>query len=222
MVKKKVKMGPKSRMYMIIHLILLLAFLIALPISFRFDLLAVSNASVIRNLWLTNFMLWVTYTSSTLAILFILTSLFMWHEHKRRWILPLWLSLALSTALSILLKLITMRPRPYQLDGFDTLMIFVVTTAAWNSSMPSMHAAIAFSALPVLDKEFPYFKFFWLGFACLVAFSRIYFALHFLSDVLIGAALGYLVGMVCVKLEEKYNYSRLIERLWKKGKKSLR
>jgi len=57
-----------------------------------------------------------------------------------------------------------------------------------------MHAAAAFSALPVLDLEFPKLKWFWLGFALLIALSRIYMGVHYFSDVVAGAFFGYLIG----------------------------
>jgi undecaprenyl-diphosphatase len=205
----------KKRMPLGYHVILSLIFIIVLLVSFKFDSIIVDYVTRLRNPWLNSFMLWVTYLGSTLVVLFILTSLFLWHEHKRRWILPLWLSLAFSAAVSFIIKLIIARPRPYQLGFTDTLPILAATIAAWNSSFSSSHAAVAFSALPVLDKEFPYFRFVWFGFACLVAFSRVYFSLHYLSDVLVGALLGYVLGLFFVRLEEKYRYSRIL-RLKKK------
>ena len=57
-----------------------------------------------------------------------------------------------------------------------------------------MHAMVAFAAIPILDKEFSKLKWFWIIFAFLVAFSRIYFEAHFLSDVVFGAFFGYFIG----------------------------
>jgi undecaprenyl-diphosphatase len=157
----------------------------------------------------------MTYLGSSIAILFILTSLFLWHEHKRRWIVPLWVSLFFSGLFVVAIKLVSARVRPFYL-GLPTLNIFINKFLWWDTSFPSFHAAIAFSALPVLDKEFPRFKFVWFAFACLVGFSRIYFALHFLSDVIAGAVLGYAVGILATRLEERYHYSEIVKMLIRK------
>jgi membrane-associated phospholipid phosphatase len=62
---------------------------------------------------------------------------------------------------------------------------------------------LAFCAVPILSKEFPKFKHIWIIFASLVAFSRVYFGLHFLSDVIVGGLIGYLVGLIILKFELK-------------------
>ena len=82
----------------------------------------------------------------------------------------------------------------------------------WNFSFPSFQAMLVFCALPILSKEFPKIKWFWIVFACLVAFSRVYFGLHFLSDVIIGGILGYLIGMLVIKLENKKKFINRIFR----------
>jgi len=60
----------------------------------------------IRNYFLTDLFMGITYVSSGVIIFFILTSLFLWKEHKRKWILPLWITLALSAIVSFLLKIV--------------------------------------------------------------------------------------------------------------------
>ena len=40
----------------------------------------------------------------------------------------------------------------------------------------------------------------------LLEFSRIYFGLRFLSDIIIGGFLGYMFGQIIVQLEEKYKF----------------
>ena len=69
---------------------------------------------------------------------------------------------------------------------------------------------LVFCALPIISKEFRKIKWAWIIFAVLVAFSRVYFGLHFLSDVLIGGILGYLIGVLIIKLEEKNNFGEKI------------
>jgi len=59
---------------------------------------------------------------------------------------------------------------------------------------------MAFAALPIIDKEFPKIYLFWVIFALLIVFSRIYFGYHFVSDVIAGALIGYFSGFVFLKL----------------------
>ncbi|MFH1249287.1 MAG: phosphatase PAP2 family protein [archaeon] len=182
-------------------ILVFLFFALVIVVAFKLDWQGVMLASVLRFPYLDSFMMWITFAGSTVFILFFLTSLFLWHERKRKWIIPLWGSLLLSFIAVSLLKFFIPRERPYEL-GVDT-MDFLKISNPFNSSFPSLHAASAFSALPVLDKEFRYFKFVWIFFAVLVAISRVYFALHYPSDVIIGALIGYSSGNLSIRLTEK-------------------
>lgn len=65
-----------------------------------------------------------------------------------------------------------------------------------DSSFPSNHAALAWSAAAVFAREYPGPVAQWAayGLASVVSLSRITAEQHFPSDVLIGAATGYLIG----------------------------
>ncbi len=65
-----------------------------------------------------------------------------------------------------------------------------------QSSFPSAHAALAWSAAAVIAREYPGPVTQWSAYltASLVSLSRITAERHFPSDVLIGAAAGYLIG----------------------------
>src|SRR3989338_7108793 len=196
----------KSRFLLAKLALLIAAFTAMLLLSLKFDNSIVKFASELQNPLLDKFMLVVTYAGSVIVVLFVLTSLFLLHEHKRKWLFPLWMSLLSSFAVVAALKLVFIRVRPYYI-GFPTLKVLVQTQGLLASSFPSLHAAVAFAALPILDREFPRLKFFWLVFACLVGFSRVYFSLHYMSDVLAGAFLGYFIGLAAVRLEERYGYT---------------
>ena len=167
-------------------------------ISLYFDAEIVEKVSLLRNNFLNEFFLGITFVSSEVIVLFFLTSLFLWQEKKRKWILPLWLTLFLSVIVSFILKFLIQRERPFQQGIVSVLSVLEKSShLIWNFSFPSFQAMLAFCAIPILSKEFPKFKYVWIIFAVLVAFSRVYFGLHFLSDVIfggiIGLALGYLV-----------------------------
>jgi undecaprenyl-diphosphatase len=185
-------------------------FLFLTIFSFIFDKKIMLLISEIRNIFFDYILLSVTFLTNSFIILFFLTTLFLWKEHKRRWILPLWFSLALASLTSFFIKIIIQRPRPFQ-EGFVSVLTIIFyfmknSFSIWDFSFPSFHSMLVFSALPVLNKEFKQLKYFWLIFAFLVAFSRVYFGVHYLSDVLAGALIGYLIGYLMVSLEEKYAF----------------
>ncbi|NQV09214.1 phosphatase PAP2 family protein [Candidatus Woesearchaeota archaeon] len=168
--------------------------LIALVVSFFFDNTILGFFNLIHNNFLDYIMRWISDIGSVVVVMIFMTTLFLWEGRKREYIFPMWLSFISTTVVVYLTKIITARPRPVM----DTFPLF-----AWFAySFPSAHTAIAFSVLPILDKELPKFKWFWLGFAVLVGFSRVYLQVHYLSDVIAGGLIGYLFGYAFLKYEK--------------------
>jgi undecaprenyl-diphosphatase len=188
-----------------------LLILLVIVVSFYFDSEIVQGVSFLRNDVLNDFFLGLTFISSSIIIFFFLTSLFLWKEHKRAWILPLWATLALSAIISFALKVMIKKPRPFQLELVSVLPILVKAShSVWNFAFPSFHTMLIFCAIPILSKQFKKFKYVWITFAVLIAFSRIYFGLHFLSDVVVGGLVGYVLGMIIVRLEKDYKWGEKI------------
>ncbi|MBS3097899.1 phosphatase PAP2 family protein [Candidatus Woesearchaeota archaeon] len=180
----------KKRLVLIVYLISILFFIV----SFFIDKKVSYYTAFIRNSVLDYSLSSITQFGSVFIILVFMTTLFLWKERKREWIPVLWTSLFVSTMTCIILKSIIARPRPLDIFAVSSLILY---------SFPSLHATAAFTVIPVLDKEFPKFKWFWVIFALLVAFSRIYFQYHYLSDVIGGALIGYSFGWLFVHLEER-------------------
>ena len=91
-----------------------------------------------------------------------------------------------------LLKNLIARPRPCVADESVALLISRPT----SFSCPSVHSMLAFasaSAVFWFDKKAGSAA---LIFAALIGFSRMYFFVHFPTDVLLGAALGFAIGSV--------------------------
>ena len=175
--------------------------------SFYFDAQIVKGISFLRSGFLDELFLGITFISSEIIIFFFLTSLFLWQERKRKWILPLWFTLLMSAIISFILKSAVQRARPFQLGIVSILPVLEKTNyVVWNFSFPSFQAMLAFCAVPILSKEFPKFKYIWIIFASLVAFSRVYFGVHFLSDVIAGGLIGYLLGWIVIKIEKENGF----------------
>lgn len=202
----------KKRGIFVISLIisLILAFL-----AFLYDLEIVRTISALRSTSLDYLFLSVTFASNAFIIFFLLTSMFLWQAHKRRWILPLWFSSLFALVTSYLIKILVARPRPFQ-RGIPVLQIAFYfmkdNFLKWNFSFPSFQAMLVFAAVPLLSKEFKKFKYIWIVFACFVAFSRVYFGVHYLSDVLIGGLIGYVLGYLAVVIEEKHEFGLKLTR----------
>jgi undecaprenyl-diphosphatase len=184
---------------------------VSVIISMYFDSYLIKGVSFLRNAVLDDFFLLITFVSSEIIIFFVLTALFLWRENKRRWILPLWMSLGISALVSFLLKITIQRQRPFQL-GFVNLLpsLESASYSIWNFSFPSFQSMLVFCAVPILYAQFPRLKKFWIIFAVLVAFSRVYFGLHFVSDVIAGGLIGYFIGMIIVKEEKENGFGKNI------------
>jgi undecaprenyl-diphosphatase len=156
--------------------------------GFLLDYAASNFAEAIKNPLFDHVMQWFSSAVTITIVLVVMTSLFFWEEKKKKWVKVLLMSFASSLIVSTALKLIFARPRPIPYEGF----LFSVY------SFPSTHAAIAFALLPVLGREFPKLKWFWMAFAFAIAASRVYLGLHYFSDVVAGAVIGYCIGQFFV------------------------
>jgi undecaprenyl-diphosphatase len=187
-------------------------------VSLYFDKVLVKGISLFRNDVLDNFFLLITLASSEIVVFFVLTSLFLWKEKKRRWIVPLWVSLGISAITSFILKIMVQRDRPFQLGIVPLISkLDEASFSVWNFSFPSFQSALVFCAIPILSEQFPKLKKFWIAFAVLVAFSRVYFGVHFVSDVISGGILGFLIGLIIVNTEKENKFGQKIyEKIFRK------
>ncbi|MCL6500521.1 MAG: phosphatase PAP2 family protein [Candidatus Pacearchaeota archaeon] len=90
-------------------------------------------------------------------------------------------SLAVVIALTFLLKVAVVRPRP---TGSPELM---------QDSFPSGHTTIVFTSLPFFKKTL---QIIWFVISCILVLARVFAGLHYLSDVIAGAMLGYFIPML--------------------------
>jgi len=94
------------------------------------------------------------------------------------------------------IKILVHRPRP-----FLTVKGLVPLITPHGFSFPSGHATLAMAMAVILAHHFPRVRSLVYVLAILVGFSRIYFGVHFLSDVLAGFILGAILGWLCIIVE---------------------
>ena len=107
-----------------------------------------------------------------------------------------------------ILKDLIARPRPCMIDESVELLIKRPT----SFSCPSVHSMLAFASA---SSVFWYHKKLGIAaliFAALIGFSRMYFFVHFPSDVLFGSLLGFLIGTAVCFLAKKSFGSKLASR----------
>ena len=63
-------------------------------------------------------------------------------------------------------------------------------------SFPSNHATNNFAVFTLLSRIMPQYAPVFMGFAALIAYSRVYVGVHYPFDVLFGALLGYIIGRI--------------------------
>ena len=117
-------------------------------------------------------------------------------QSSRRGLLLFW-SAALGGTAAELLKLTLRRERPNLTDGAHVFRPWgdgPFSTA--ELGLPSSEAAVAFAAAAMLARLFPETAVLWYGVAAGCALSRVASGAHFMSDVVLAAAVGYVVTLI--------------------------
>lgn len=150
--------------------------------------------------WLDPFMLF--FTDFGLLFGMILFGVALFEKHLFKQLLLIMMAFAGALEASYLFKMLFGTVRPY--ETWD----FVALKTAEGFSFPSMHAAFIFAALPFFrGPRLRKYRWVWVIFAVLVAFSRVYVGVHYVSDVLAGAILGYGIGALLFYLEKEYRFT---------------
>lgn len=102
-----------------------------------------------------------------------------------------------SLAVNEVIKIISLRERP-TVDGARGK--FFQTGVGFNSSFPSNHSIIAWSSATVIASEYPgpLTQIAAYGLATGVSLTRVLGRDHFPSDVLVGSAVGWMIGRYVV------------------------
>ena len=169
-------MMKKGIVYIIGGLLLVLSFIFDKQISAFFFLL--------RTPFLDKVIIPFEYVFHWAAVFVFISLLFYFTKKK---VLPFWLSFVIALAVSTGLKYLVWRVMP------AAMLIDKATP-----SFPSAHTTAAFTPLAFFKR-----KEIWLVVAVLVGLSRLYLGVHYASDVVFGALLGYSAGLVVSKIKLK-------------------
>ncbi len=122
----------------------------------------------------------------------------------RRFALPRLLTMSWGAGLTadmVKLSIRRLRPREFDYSGgvFDTFgPLWNVGRGHGEQSFPSAHAASAVGLAVALSWLYPRGRILFAGLAILACMQRIATSAHFPSDVLAGAAVGYLFAQCCI------------------------
>ncbi|HWE83314.1 MAG TPA: phosphatase PAP2 family protein [Terracidiphilus sp.] len=108
-----------------------------------------------------------------------------------------------SLAVNEVMKGISLRERP-SVDNARGK--FFQTSVGMNSSFPSNHAVVAWSSAAVLASEYPgaLTQITVYGLATGVSLTRVMAREHFPSDVLVGSAVGWMIGRYVYHRHQRY------------------
>jgi membrane-associated phospholipid phosphatase len=99
-----------------------------------------------------------------------------------------------ANTINIILKFVSGRSRPLRTDNNHKFYPF--QKAPIHSSFASAHTTLAFAVSTVISAQMDniFWKTGWYTAAGLVGAARVYRRMHWFSDVVLGAAIGYYVG----------------------------
>lgn len=129
---------------------------------------------------------------------FVLPVLALWAyleaKKARYYIFGFFLNLAITDAFcGQLVKKLVARPRPFQFSQAVTAL-----SPASGFSFVSNHAANSFAMATFLSFYYPGYRKYFYGMAILISFSRVYNGVHFPSDVVVGALIGFVFARVII------------------------
>jgi membrane-associated phospholipid phosphatase len=131
---------------------------------------------------------------------------FVLHDWKPRLRVTLWRAshrgllllgaVALAGLAAEVLKLTLRRERPGLTDGAHIVRPWADHPfSSAQLGLPSSEAAVAFAAAAILARVFPESRGLWYGVAVGCALTRVVGGAHFMSDVVLGALVGYVVSV---------------------------
>jgi undecaprenyl-diphosphatase len=137
-----------------------------------------------------------THLGGSLAVMLVGVFLYL-KGYKREGIMVI-ASIVIGTIIMAPLKIIVNRPRPYLTH--NNIRPLEIES---GPSFPSGHSERAFALAAVLSKYYPRIEIILYLYAVIIGFSRVYLGVHYPLDVIVGGIIGWIVGKVTLKFENK-------------------
>lgn len=102
------------------------------------------------------------------------------------------------------------RPRPPRVLNADAVRLLVGLGS--HASFPSSHAVNTFAVMTAVALGYPRWRCWALGYAALIAYSRVYVGVHWPSDVLFGMVLGMVLAFLVWRAGDRVRAKRETER----------
>jgi len=172
---------------------------VALALSMVYDRQILLFITAYRNPILTTILKFLTDSITYLPIPLIILSAIMFYKKTNKKITAVWFVSFSAFIASYAIKYAVGRVRP------DFVMPLV---HEGSPSFPSAHAAVSFAPVQILSGKL---KWVWVIFAVLVAYSRMYLGVHYMSDVIGGIILGCIMGDIIMKID--FSRIKLLKKL---------
>ncbi len=126
------------------------------------------------------------------------------------------IALFITDIIVVSLKYVVAEPRPFLTLSNENLLMSVN-----GNSFPSGHTASSFTAATIIGLKYHLKSKGWkywliyplLAFAILIGFSRIYIGVHYPYDVVFGALIGIVFGLIVLKYEYRILHNKIAIRL---------
>lgn len=130
---------------------------------------------------------YITFTGSTVFMPLIIILLFIGGARKEALVFVA--VFVVTNVLALGIKYVVARPRPSDLGVIPEV----------QSSFPSAHAANVFALVTTISRYHRKFTIVMFAWAVAITFSRVFLGLHYVTDVIGGAVLGFVVSYVITR-----------------------
>ncbi|MGB9707865.1 MAG: phosphatase PAP2 family protein [Candidatus Pacearchaeota archaeon] len=167
------------------NIIILIIAIILFILSLFFDSQIFGFIQSIRCPIADTFFSWLLIIEKDLVFypLVIFATLVILSIRNRKNALPYLLGLVAAGVLTLVLKVVFARSRP---NGLDEL------------SFPSGHTVLLTTSIPFLNNKTV--RIVWIILSCVFLSARLWLGLHYLSDIIAGAIIGYFIPMMICRL----------------------
>ncbi len=173
---------------------ILLTGIILLSISFFIDKTVSSYAKTMQTPYRDYFLSGASNTWLLVMLLGVFIMLLLYLKQKQHNTREFLVIMGLTLVITGIIKIIVMRERPGAA---------IFEAGFFDYSFPSQHTAFAVAALVFVWRKLHSVKYVYLGLAILVGLSRIYLQAHYLSDVIAGALVGYIISWCVLELQKQ-------------------